>query len=277
VFSTSLGYTTFDNSAFDHTYADMNGNTTIIARACDYAAKKGIISVVAAGNEGNSTWHFISTPADADSAVTVGAVNASGVVAGFSSYGPSSDGQIKPTVASVGQGTAIATINNQPGFGDGTSFATPNMAGLITCLWQAFPEFTNMQIIDAVEKSSSIYTSPNDRIGYGIPNFHKAYDDLFQQRTLKNASTILGSDWIKVFPNPSTENFNVLINPSVTGTATLSLYDNAGRLYQTKKVAIQSSQVQLIQFENIQSLGTGIYILRYNDGTNKKSVKVLNR
>ena len=108
-----------------------------------------------------------------------------GVVAGFSSYGPSSDGQVKPTVASVGQGTAIANTNNQPAFGNGTSFATPNLAGLITCLWQAFPDFTNMEIIEAVKKSSSIYTTPNDRIGYGIPNFHKAYDDLFQQRALK--------------------------------------------------------------------------------------------
>ena len=58
----------------------MNGNTTIIARACDLAAKKGIISVVAAGNEGNSSWHFISSPADADSAVTVGCCKCIGVL-----------------------------------------------------------------------------------------------------------------------------------------------------------------------------------------------------
>ena len=275
VFSTSLGYTTFDNSIFDHTYADMNGNTTIIARACDYAAKKGIISVVAAGNDGNSTWHFISTPADADSAVTVGAVNSSGVVAGFSSYGPSGDGEIKPTVASVGQGSAVANTNNQPAYGNGTSFATPNMAGLITCLWQAFPDFTNMEIIEAVKKSSSIYTTPDNRIGYGIPNFHKAYDDLFQQRALKNVNTILDKDWIKVYPNPFTKNFSVLINPIQTGTAVLKLYDNVGKLYQTKQFNIQTGQPQFIQFDNLQPLARGIYIMKYSDGANKKSIPIL--
>ncbi len=275
VFSTSLGYTTFDNSIFNHTYADMNGNKTIIAKACDYAAKKGIISVVAAGNEGNSTWHFISTPADADSAVTVGAVNSSGIVAAFSSFGPSSDGEIKPTVASVGEGSAIANTNNQPAFGNGTSFATPNLAGLITCLWQAFPDFTNMEIIEAVKKSSSFYTTPDDRIGYGIPNFQKAYDDLFQQRALKNVSTILGNDWIKVYPNPFMKSFSVLLNPIQTATATLSLYDNAGKLYQSKKINIQTGQPQLIQFKNLQHAARGIYLIKYSDGVNKKTIRIL--
>jgi len=277
VFSTSLGYSTFNNSFFNHTYADMNGNTTIIARANDLAAKKGIISVVAAGNDGNAAWHFIATPADADSVVTVGAVNASGVIAGFSSYGPSSDGQIKPTVASVGAGCAFANTNNQPAFGNGTSFATPNMAGLITCLWQAFPEFTNMQIIDAVKQSSSSYNNPNDRIGYGIPNFHKAFDNLTQQRILKTADAILGDEWIKIYPNPFKENFNILLRPQQSGTATLKLYDAAGKLYRLKEINIQTGQPQIIQLENIPHLATGIYILKYNDGVNKKSIRILGR
>jgi len=277
VFSTSLGYNTFDNSVFNHTYADMDGNTTIIARANDLAAKKGIISVVAAGNDGAAAWHFISTPADADSVVTVGAVNASGAVAGFSSYGPSSDGQIKPTVASVGVGTAFANTNNQPAFGNGTSFATPNMAGLITCLWQAFPDFTNMQVIEAVKKSSSIYSNPDDRIGYGIPNFHKAFDDLTQQRVLKNANTILGDEWIKIYPNPFKRNFNILVKPKQSGTAILKLYDASGKLYQAKEIAVQAGQPQFIQFENVQPLASGIYILKYSDGVNKKIIKILGR
>ena len=75
VISTSLGYNQFDNPVFNHTYADMDGNTTIVARAADFAAKKGMIVVVAAGNEGTSAWHYITTPADADSVVAVGAVN----------------------------------------------------------------------------------------------------------------------------------------------------------------------------------------------------------
>ena len=275
VFSTSLGYTQFDNPVFDHTYADMNGKTTIIAKANTLAARKGIISVVAAGNDGNNSWHYIGTPADADSIVTVGAVNSSGVVASFSSYGPSSDGRVKPTVASVGQGAAFITTASQPAFGNGTSFATPNLAGLITCLWQAFPDFNNMEIIEAVKRSSSIYTTPDNRIGYGIPNFHKAFDDLTQQRFLKNANVILGTNWIKVYPNPFQKNFKILIKPKVTGTLVLKLYNAAGKLYAAKTVNTQQGQTQIINFDRLQVLAKGIYTLQYNNELESGSIKVL--
>jgi subtilisin family serine protease len=275
VFSTSLGYTTFDNPVFNHTYADMNGKITIIARANALAAKKGIISIVAAGNDGNNSWHYISSPADADSIVTVGAVTIAGVPATFSSYGPSSDGRIKPTVASVGQGTAIAGLNNQPAFGNGTSFATPNLAGLITCFWQAFPEFTNMEIIEALKRSSSIYTKPNDRIGYGVPNFHKAYDDLVQQRVLRNANTILGNNRIKAYPNPFKGTFSILIKPATGGSAVFKLYDISGRLIASKVSDVQQDVAQLITFDKMQALAKGIYILQYSNGSDKGTIKLL--
>jgi len=275
VFSTSLGYTTFDNPVFNHTYADMNGKITIIARANAMAAKKGIISVVAAGNDGNNAWHYIGTPADADSIVTTGAVTNTGVVATFSSYGPASDGRVKPTVASVGQGTAFAGLNNLPNFGNGTSFATPNLAGLITCLWQAFPEFTNMQIIEAVKRSASIYTTPNDRIGYGIPNFHKAYDDLFQQRALSQVNIILGNNWIKVYPNPFKEKFTLLAKPKNTGTTTFRLFNAKGDLYLTKQVSTVQGQAQFITFDNLQPLSKGIYILYYSNAVEDGSIRIV--
>lgn len=274
VISTSLGYNQFDNPVFNHTYADMNGNTTIAARAADFAAKKGMIVVVAAGNEGNSAWHYITTPADADSVVAVGAVNTSGVIGSFSSYGPSSDGQVKPAVASVGVGTSLSSTTGTIITGNGTSFATPNMAGLITCLWQAFPEFTNMEIIQAVEKSSSIYNTPDNRIGYGIPNFHIAYDDLAQQRALRNINTILGTDWIKVYPNPFQKEFNIVIKPQHTSTGIFQLYDASGKLYFSKQISLQQGIIQSIQFNNLQPLEKGIYILKFSDGQSKKSLKL---
>ena len=275
VISTSLGYSLFDNPVFNNTYADMNGHTTIAARAAGLAAKKGIIVVAAAGNEGASAWHYITTPADADSIVAVGAVNTSGAIASFSSYGPSSDGRVKPEVASVGAGAALIYTDGSVLFGNGTSFATPNIAGLIACLWQAFPDFTNMEIIRAVEKSSSIYNTPDNRIGYGIPNFHIAYDDLSQQRALRNINTILGNDMIKIYPNPFTNNFNVVIKPKLTARGTIRLYDASGRLYVSKEVLLQSGQNQIIQFNNLQPLQRGIYTLKFSDGQNKQSFKLV--
>jgi hypothetical protein len=180
--STSLGYFTFDNAIFNHTYADLDGNTTMCARGADFAAKKGILCVIAAGNEGNSSWHYIITPSDADSVMAVGAVSTSGAVGSFSSYGPSSDGQIKPSVAAVGVSATIASPNTgNPIFGSGTSFACPNMAGLTTCLWQAFPEINNMGIINIMQQSATRANNPDDRVGYGIPDMKKAFVKLIRQ------------------------------------------------------------------------------------------------
>lgn len=182
VFSVSLGYNLFDNSSLSYTYDDMTGNKTMIARAVNMAAKKGMLVVVAAGNEGSSPWHYISTPGDADSALTVGAVNISRQVAGFSSFGPNSDGQIKPDVAAVGTSAVVANSNTgQPQFGNGTSFACPIMAGISTCLWQAFPEIKNMDIIDGLRKSSDNYATPDDRTGYGIPDVKRAFVNFLKQ------------------------------------------------------------------------------------------------
>lgn len=180
--STSLGYNEFPNGPFDHTYADMNGDITIAARATDFAAQKGILVLCAIGNSGEQAWHYLTTPADADSCLAVGAVTASGQVAGFSSYGPSSDLQIKPDVAALGFNATIVNANNGlPSFGNGTSFATPILAGITTCLWQAFPEVNNMTIIDALRKSSNKYLTPDNRSGYGIPDAKRAFVDLIKQ------------------------------------------------------------------------------------------------
>jgi hypothetical protein len=178
VISTSLGYTTFDNPTFNHTYADMNGNITICAIAADLAAKKGMLVFAANGNDGQSGWHYLSTPADGDSVVAVGAVNSAGVVGAFSSYGPSSDFQVKPDLASVGVSAIIQTPGNTIGSGSGTSFACPNMAGMGTCLWQGFPEFNNMKILRAMQQAGSKAANPDDRVGYGIPNMKLAFANL---------------------------------------------------------------------------------------------------
>lgn len=197
VISASLGYSEFDDASFDHTYAQMNGNTTIAAIGADLAAKKGILFVNAAGNEGGAAWHYIITPADGDSVLAVGAVNTSGSVGSFSSYGPSSDGQVKPDVASVGVNTIVQSTNNTVATGSGTSFACPNMAGLASILWQGFPEVNNMRIVRALREAGSIATTPNDRIGYGIPDLKAAFGKLLTEFAT-SSSTINGC---RVFVN----------------------------------------------------------------------------
>lgn len=187
--STSLGYYEFDNPFFNYTYAQMNGNTSISARAANIASSKGMLMVVAAGNEGNGSWRFVITPGDADQVLTVGAVDSTGLVANFSSYGPNSDGQVKPDVAAVGRLAIVAnSFNGLPGFNNGTSFACPNMAGIATCLWQAYPEIRNQQIMEVLRASANRFTQPDDRIGYGIPDAKKAFV-MLQKAGYSNRST----------------------------------------------------------------------------------------
>lgn len=174
VINTSLGYTTFNNPAQNHTYQDMDGSATRISRAAETASRKGMIVVVSAGNEGASGWKYISAPADAKNILTVGAVNANSIRAPFSSVGPTADGRIKPDVMALGQGTYVQSTSNVIGSGNGTSFSAPVITGLVACLWQAAPNKTNVEIMDAIRKCSDRYENPDNNYGYGIPDFKKA-------------------------------------------------------------------------------------------------------
>jgi len=175
--SSSLGYADFDDPTFTHSWLQRDGNTSIVTRAADLAAKKGIIVMNSAGNSGTSSGDlkYIGCPADGDSVVAVGAVDVNGNIASFSSWGPNGAGKLKPNMVSVGQGTVYASSAGNPVAGNGTSYSNPNLAGLMACFWQAFPEMTNMQLIDLAQKSSSKAGAPDIRYGYGIPDFRRAF------------------------------------------------------------------------------------------------------
>jgi serine protease AprX len=219
VCSISLGYNTFDIASQNYTYANMDGNTSMSAIASDIAAKKGMLLAVAAGNDGTASWHYIATPGDADSVMTVGAVDTLGNIASFSSYGPSSNGRIKPNIAATGLRAVIANPGSgQPSYGNGTSFATPNIAGLTTCLWQAFPEFNNMTILDAMQKSATRFTTPNDRVGYGVPDMKKAFAILLKKSYTQNAS--IASCTASFLLNVKHDNtMNIIVEKKENGSA----------------------------------------------------------
>ena len=110
--------------------------------------------------------------------LTVGAVNIAGEIGSFSSYGPSADGRIKPEVCAVGVQTTLIRPDGYIIRGNGTSFATPLMAGFAACLWSALPDENAMQIRERIIRSANHYTSPdilNNHSGYGIPDAWKAY------------------------------------------------------------------------------------------------------
>lgn len=273
--SSSLGYYVFDDPQFDHSYAQRDGNTTQITIAADLAVKKGLIVMNAAGNTGNAPDEskYILVPGDGDSVMTVGAVNTSGTIGGFSSWGPNGAGKLKPNIVSVG---AAAVYTNSIGnvvMGNGTSLANPNIAGLIACLWQAFPEFSNTDIMDAVQRSAHMYANPDNRYGYGIPNFRTASAILETRR--HESDSLLTSNWIKTFPNPFKQLFTVFFRAPATGRASLRVIDLSGRVLLEQNVDVMQGSHYKVQMTPTGTKRFGLYLLQYFDGTNRRTIKLI--
>ena len=276
--SSSLGYSTgFDDPSYDHQYAQRDGNSTIITKGADYAVKKGMIVTNSAGNDGGRAddFKYVSCPADGDSVLAIGATDMAGNIASFSSWGPNGAGKIKPNVVSVGQGTTLANTSGNAASGNGTSFSNPNMAGLIACLWQAYPEFTNMEIINAVQQSANLYTTPNERFGYGIPNFRKAFEILAKEREVKRIVNTLGNNWLKAYPVPFEGTFNIALRAPKTGKASLQLIDVNGRVIATQTKDITQDQLYVLDFNEATMLPRGVYFIRYDDGSTKQTLSVV--
>lgn len=174
IIHSSLGYNTFDDAAESYSYEQMDGNTAIITRAADIAASRGIIVTTSAGNAGGSPWRYLTAPCDADSVLCVGAITKYHKRAGFSSFGPASDGRTKPDVVALGAAATVVGTNGKTTYANGTSFAAPIIAGFTACLRQAHPNRSNMDIIQAIRLSADQYALPDDEYGYGIPNAGKA-------------------------------------------------------------------------------------------------------
>lgn len=173
--NTSLGYSTFDVASMNHTHEQLNGKTIFITRAAQKAADKGIMVVVSAGNEGNKPWEKINAPADARDVLTVGAINNASQIAAFSSLGYTADNRVKPDVVAVGEGTYLIDQHGSLTTSNGTSFSAPLTSGLTACLWQALPQLSNKELLDLIRRNSSFYKQPDNRYGYGVPDYMSAY------------------------------------------------------------------------------------------------------
>ncbi len=274
IITSSLGYSEFDDPSFNYTYADMNGKKTIVSRAATIASQKGMIVTNSAGNEGARKWKFIIAPADVAEVLSVGAINVNKQVASFSSYGPTGDGRVKPDVTSVGWNTFLINLNGTVGQGNGTSFSNPNLAGLIACLWQAFPEFNNKEIINAVKQSADHYDKPDNRTGYGIPNMRLAFSMLEKERKIKEAKLILKTNLIKAFPNPFSNKFTIVYKGISNGKINFNLLGIDGKFIRHYNFDTIENEYHYFILDQLESLPVGQYFLQYFDGINAGTIRV---
>ena len=272
VLNTSLGYTEFDNPSQNHTYADMDGNTTPITIGADIAASKGMIPVNSAGNSGSSSWYYIGAPADGDSVFTIGAVDGSGNLASFSSRGPTSDGRVKPNVMAQGAGsTVIDPWSGEVSSGSGTSFSSPITAGMVTCLWQANPEKTNMEIMQAIEESATQYSNPDDDYGYGIPDYWQANSLLTViDHKMKQEFNV------EVYPNPFTSGMTINVINSDVEINSVEIVDVTGKTVYSADVS-KKSDSRRIYIQGLDKLSPGFYFLKTVVNTSVVTTKILKK
>jgi len=261
IITSSLGYNTFDQGIGDYQYSDMDGNTTIITKAADKAASKGILVINSAGNEGNSSWGFILAPADGDSVLSVGAIDGNRNYASYSSTGPTVDGRIKPDVVAQGTNTIIVGVGGQAVPGQGTSFSCPIISGLAACLWQINPTLSNMEIYEIIRESSHQHFAPDNLLGFGIPNFAAAMYTISSNEEQAVQKGVL----FEVYPNPATNGEVYLrsINLNTDTEAELTLFNIKGARVFSSKVTLSNQNDQLLPLP--KEKGTYILSIKTSD------------
>ena len=267
VCSTSLGYIDFDMPQWDHYLADFDGHTAPMTIGAEIAASRGIICLNSAGNEGDG-YCTLGIPGDAEHILTIGAVDASGYRAYFSSVGPTADGRIKPDVMAMGEGTYVASGygNWWPYYnGNGTSFSNPVMAGAVACLRQAYPYASVQEICDAVRACGDRADNPDNYYGYGIPDFSQAIELLAVNEHVNPAAEI-----INVYPNPSQGHVNVSLK--VGAKASVEVYDYMGRhLYSYSFNGLNHTSLE----DYLNTLKTGVYFINATSEYGNQTVKLV--
>ncbi|BDS11014.1 S8 family peptidase [Aureispira anguillae] len=258
--NSSLGYYDFDDNNMDYGYVDIDGKTSAMTKAAKFAAKKGMLVVTSAGNAGNDKWKHITVPGDADSILTVGAVDRDGYHAKFSSYGFENRHIIKPNVVARGAIAVVAARKRyDTSYSNGTSFSSPIMAGMVTSFWQAFPERNNMEIIQTLQNNGNYIDKPDNAYGYGIPNFLEAYKDL--------RNSIIELNTTQKYYHHFTDleqNVDIFMAKVKAYKAKVELYNTTGELLYQAETTFKTKSDKRLWYQTIpnwENFPNGVYFL----------------
>jgi serine protease AprX len=266
IVNSSLGYYDFDQPITDYPKTAMDGKTAVSTRAAQMLADRGVIIVCSAGNEGNIAWQIITAPADAEDVLAIANVNSALVRAASSSIGPAADGRIKPDVAALGVNTSVIRPNGALGTASGTSLAAPLVTSLAAGVWQRFPNLTNLEIMDAIRNSASQANSPDNLLGYGIPNF-TAVVNFLEQSNQENI--------FEVYPNPILKDSIVIrpFDPNEVKSCKVEMLTAQGQTVH--EASVNFSWVNSTYTSYVTTLPAGIYFMRILWGDKRYTFKLI--
>ncbi len=282
IISSSVGYSFgFTNGETGYTWQDMDGNTAIITIGADIAASRGILIVQSAGNDGSVSLpaNTLIAPADGDSVLCVGAVDALGVRASFSSVGPTADGRTKPDVMAMGLGVTIASAFDSTTFysNSGTSFSAPLTAGAAALILEARPTASNAEIMQALRTTASQAGSPDRFNGWGIVDAEAAANYLST-----GIARHPGSAGIALYaphPNPFNPSTTIEFATSSSRYVVLTVYDVRGARVATLVAGNVTPGRHTVQWNGTddhgQSLASGVYLCRLSAGDAHETRKVV--
>ena len=270
----SLGYLDW------YSYEDLDGNSAVTTIAVDIASNLGVLCINSAGNEGDDPWYYIIAPADADSVISVGAVNRDGIIANFSSRGPTYDGRIKPEVCALGVSAYCVRSNTEDIYrtASGTSFSAPLAAGAAAVILSANPEWTNMQVREAIMMTASSSNSPDNMYGYGILNTWAAINYQFtngikDEEIIPNALKVFNA-----YPNPFNPTTSIRIqSESILPNIILSIFNVNGQLIQTLEKEATNAHSMDIKWDGSRN-SSGVYFIKIDwpSGSRTQKITLLN-
>jgi len=261
--SSSLGYADW------YSETDFDGNTATTTIAVDIAVSLGLVCVTAVGNG------LAIAPADADSVISVGAVNDIGEIASFSSRGPTFDGRIKPEVCAQGVNVWAVSGDSNTEFiniYNGTSASTPLVAGAIALILQGMPTFSPMEVREAVLLTGSMADEPNNIYGWGIMDAHAALSYLSTSSIKNSKSFPVNYSILKTYPNPFNPSINIEVQSTGELITDIAIISFGGHYVENIFRGKISNSIQTILWEP-DNISSGIYFVRLINDKNQSLYK----
>jgi serine protease AprX len=271
IINVSLGYNTFLVGTWNASLSlsDIDGKSTVAAKAANKATQKGMLVIASAGNEGGGSWRKVLTPGDADSALTIGSVDINKVHSTSSGNGPNAAGVLKPDVCMLGAPSMVLNLSGTTAASNGTSLATPELAGLAACLWGAVPGATPFRLRDLIRKSAHVASMPDSLLGYGVPDFEQIARLLDIQKPGHNIT-------LNFYPNPFTDDLKARVPSGFAAPFSWLLTDLQGKTIVNGTGQTPSGSGEL-HFPLPGNLPAGMYFMKLTFGGDVQVFKLVHR